>query len=75
LDRYRVRALNNLIESGRLDGAQRRAAVETLVTKSRIYAEGCRKRGRVAEAEAYDRLVARHGGRPARASRTRPSRR
>jgi glycosyltransferase involved in cell wall biosynthesis len=61
LDRYRVRALNKLIESGRLDEAQRRAAADTLVTKCRIYAEGCRKRGRTAEAETFDRLAARHG--------------
>ncbi len=53
LDRYRVRALLNLIASGVLSAARREAAVAVLKEKCRIYAAGCRKRGRRQEADAY----------------------
>ena len=57
LDRYRIQALVNIIDSGRLTDSQAAAAKHTLRTKSRIYAAGCRKRGRLAEAAAYEKLA------------------
>ncbi|KPJ78751.1 MAG: glycosyl transferase [Deltaproteobacteria bacterium SG8_13] len=57
LDRYRIQALLKIIESGRLSKSQTEAAVRMLRTKSRIYAAGCRKRGRVEEATSYEKLV------------------
>ncbi len=57
LDRYRIQALVNIIDSGRLTDSQAAAAEHTLRTKSRIYAAGCRKRGRLAEAAAYEKLA------------------
>ena len=51
LDRYRIRALEKVLSAGPLNAAQRRAAAATLVEKCRIYAAGCRKRGRDAEAD------------------------
>ncbi len=52
LDKYRVQSIAQLIASGVLTDAQR-----VLRQKCRVYADGCRKRGRMAEAERYDRLA------------------
>jgi hypothetical protein len=57
LDRYRIRALSKIIESARLTASQTEAAIRTLQSKSRIYAAGCRKRGRLQEAAAYEELA------------------
>ncbi|MCG6892303.1 MAG: glycosyltransferase [Desulfobacteraceae bacterium] len=62
LDRYRVRSLLRLVESGRLTPTQRRAAAAVLAEKAAVYATGCRKRGRVDEAIYYEELVRRFGG-------------
>lgn len=56
LDKFRIRSLQNLLVSGRLTEPQYRAAVNSLREKCAIYAAGCRKRGRQAEAESYERL-------------------
>jgi glycosyltransferase involved in cell wall biosynthesis len=53
LDRYRVRALQKLIDSGILTVDQRRAAERALARKARVYGQGCQKRGRWQEAAAY----------------------
>jgi glycosyltransferase involved in cell wall biosynthesis len=58
LDRYRIAALLKLLDGGRLNLEQRRAAVRTLKCKCKVYAGGCRKRGRLAEAEHYEELDA-----------------
>ena len=57
LDRFRIQSLAKIIESGRLTEAQHRAAVSTLIDKCTIYAGGCRKRGREAEAKFYEALA------------------
>ncbi len=36
---------------------QRQAAIETLQSKCSIYAAGCRKRGRLDEAEHYEKIA------------------
>jgi glycosyltransferase involved in cell wall biosynthesis len=59
LDRYRIRAICGLLARNTLTADQRRAAWETLAAKCAIYAAGCRKRGRGAEAEGCLALVAR----------------
>jgi len=61
LDRHRVRAIEKILRTERLTPGQRAAAVRVLQRKCRIYAEGCRKRGRPEEAEAYERLARRFG--------------
>ncbi|MDY0310763.1 MAG: glycosyltransferase [Desulfobacterales bacterium] len=58
LDRFRIRAIAGLLAAGILDSGQQRAAVSVLRTKCRIYAAGCRKRGRLAEADFYETLAA-----------------
>ena len=57
LDRFRIQSLVKIIDSGQLTDVQTKAAVRMLKTKSRIYAAGCRKRGRLAEAAIYERLA------------------
>ncbi len=57
---FRLRALHDLVAAGHFGVASRhRAACEELVRKARIYAAGCRKRGRLAEARNYEALACR----------------
>lgn len=56
LDRYRVASIARLLSGGGLTAAQRRAAADVLKQKCRVYAAGCRKRGRRAEADRYEQL-------------------
>jgi len=56
LDRYRIRSLVKLIESGRLSLPQCNAAVIALRKKCAVYANGCLKRGRLEEALHYTTL-------------------
>ena len=57
LDKYRIRSIKGLLDSGCLSEGQRKAAIAMLKTKCGIYAQGCRKRERTAEAERYERLA------------------
>jgi len=57
LDRYRIRALKKIIESGRLSETQIRAAAEALKKKCAVFANGCRKRGRESEAKYYEQIA------------------
>jgi len=58
LDKYRADSIAKLISSGMLTPDQRRAAEAVLRQKCRVYAAGCRKRGRHAEASHYEQLSA-----------------
>jgi GT2 family glycosyltransferase len=60
LDKYRIKAIIKIIKSHLLSKRQHRAAVRTLKEKCAIYASGCRKRGRVDEAEHYEALAKRY---------------
>jgi GT2 family glycosyltransferase len=53
MDRFRIRALEKILCSGRLSEADRRAALEVLLAKIRIYSQGAEKRGRREEASVY----------------------
>jgi glycosyltransferase involved in cell wall biosynthesis len=56
LDKFRIKAIEKIINSGRLTEDQYRAAVKALKEKCKIYADGCRKRGRTEEALYYTSL-------------------
>ena len=56
LDRFRIQALKKVIESGHLEAEPYQAAVRTLQEKCTIFAGGCRKRGKDAEARYYEEL-------------------
>lgn len=53
LDRWRIRALEKLLAEPELPEPYRRAARRTLARKCAIYAQGCEKRGKIAEAQDY----------------------
>jgi len=57
LDRFRIRALAKLLCTGTLEQADHDAARKVLLEKARVYAGGCRKRGKEAEAELMEDLV------------------
>ena len=53
LDKYRIRALEKLLESDALTPEQRKAAEAVFAEKCAIYAKGCLKRGREEEGRHY----------------------
>jgi glycosyltransferase involved in cell wall biosynthesis len=57
LDKYRIQALAKILRSGRLSSTQYTAALEILTAKVKVYAGGCRKRGREKDALAYEAFV------------------
>jgi len=60
LDKYRIASIIKLMDSGLLSDDQRSAAVLVLEKKCRIFSNGCRKRGRISEADHYADLARRH---------------
>jgi len=64
IDRFRIRALVKLLRDPDLPQDCAQAARRALAQKCGIYAQGCRKRGRLAEAAYYD-AVGRHASNPA----------
>ena len=60
LDKFRIQALKKVIESGHLDEDSYRAAVGTIQAKCAIYAGGCRKRGKDAEALYFEKLAGKY---------------
>ena len=62
LDKHRIASICNLLDGGRLSAEQDAAARRVLTRKCRIYAEGCRKRGRLEEAALYHDLAGRYKG-------------
>ena len=53
IDRYRIKALEKLLKSGRLSTEQYRWAWRVLRRKCEIYGQGCLKWGKVQEGERY----------------------
>ena len=62
MDRFRVQSLANLLESNLLNRSQRVAAAHALARKSRILANGARKRGKTREVQRYESLLSRWSG-------------
>lgn len=60
LDKYRIQAIARLLDRGVLSAGQQAAAISMLKTKCAIYAQGCRKRNRMAEAHHYGQLAGRY---------------
>jgi glycosyltransferase involved in cell wall biosynthesis len=56
LDRWRIQALTKILAESQLPAPYARAARETLARKCAIYAQGCARRGKTAEAEHYREL-------------------
>lgn len=60
LDKFRIRSISKILDCGCLSACQREAAISMLETKCAIYAAGCHRRGRIAEAAAYIALAKRY---------------
>jgi glycosyltransferase involved in cell wall biosynthesis len=56
MDRFRIKSLVNVMESGRLSAGQWDAALCELTAKCEVYGQGCVKRGKKEEGEYYLRL-------------------
>lgn len=61
-DRYRIASLLHLVQSEALNQEQKAAATAVLQEKCRIYGNGCKKRGKNAEAQKYLGLFAQLSG-------------
>lgn len=61
MDRFRISALQKIIDAGQLSDQNRQAAVNMLVKKAKIYLNGVKKRGKTDEASYYQRLIKRYG--------------
>ena len=61
LDRFRINALVKMLNKNSLTADQRRATVDILQKKCRIYAAGCLKRGRTEEHAYYEDISIRYG--------------
>ena len=57
LDRYRIQALAKLLREEPLSPSQQKFTLQALREKCRIYSIGCRKRGRVEEADSFSQLL------------------
>ena len=57
LDKYRITAIQKLLDRGCLTESQKQAAVRMLIEKCRIYAGGCLKRGKTDEASYCEELA------------------
>jgi len=56
MDRFRIRAIVKLLHTAPLTEARRRAALDELERKCRIYGNGCLRRGKTGEGNYYLRL-------------------
>lgn len=60
MDRFRISALQKIIDAGQLSEQNRQAAVNMLVKKAGIYLNGVSKRGKTEEADYYRQLIERY---------------
>jgi glycosyltransferase involved in cell wall biosynthesis len=60
IDRYRIRALLKLLQDPELPASEAEAVRRVLARKCAIYAQGCEKRGKIAEADLYRSLGTRN---------------
>ncbi len=60
MDRFRISALQKIIDAGQLSEQNRQAAVAMLLKKSGIYLNGVSKRGKIEEADYYRQLIERY---------------
>lgn len=60
MDRFRIKALQKIIEAGQLSNEHQQAAVDMLLTKAEIYLNGVTKRGKTEEMDYYRQLIKRY---------------
>ena len=57
MDRFRIKALQKIIDSGQLSNENQQAAVTMLLKKAEIYLNGVTKRGKTDEMNYYQQLI------------------
>lgn len=57
LDKYRIQSIIKLIEKSLLSEDQKKLAIKVLIEKCSVYSDGCRKRGRIEEAQHYVKIA------------------
>jgi len=62
MDRFRINALQKIIDAGQLSAENQQAAVNMLLKKAAIYLNGVTKRGKIDEAGYYQQLIKRYDG-------------
>ncbi len=62
MDRFRISALQKIIDAGQLSEQNRQAAVKMLVKKAGVYLKGLIKRGKTEEIDQYQELINRYEG-------------
>ena len=60
MDRFRINALQKIIDSGQLSNENQQAAVTMLLKKAEIYLNGVTKRGKSDEAGYYQQIIKRY---------------
>lgn len=60
MDRFRINALQKIIDTGKLSNENQQAAVNMLLKKAKIYLNGVTKRGKTDEANYYQQLIKRY---------------
>jgi len=60
MDRFRIKALQMIIDSGLLNDHDKTAAVQTLIGKAKILAQGATKRDKHKEARAWTEIIDRY---------------
>jgi hypothetical protein len=60
MDKFRISALQKIIDVGHLSDQDRQAAVNMLIKKSGIYLIGITKRGKADEITYYQQLISRY---------------
>ena len=60
MDRFRIRAIDRILEEGVLGDTDRAAAIGTLLDKAAVYLNGADKRGKLEEAAHYEALRAKY---------------
>ena len=60
MDRFRIKALQKIIDSGQLSQEKQQSATTLLLTKAQIYLDGAIKREKTEEADDYRQLMARY---------------
>lgn len=61
MDRFRISALQKIIDAGQLSEQNRQEAVNMLLKKAGIYLNGVSKRGKTEEADYFRQLIKRYG--------------
>ena len=60
MDRFRINALQKIIDTGQLSNENQQAAVNMLLKKAEVYLKGVTKRGKTDEATYYQQLIKRY---------------